>query len=165
MFKLQKIFQNSHLHPLELVINVTVYLLSIIIIIVNQKFSENRIPLTLNEICQIDGKSRSIKRSETSGQSFNIVVPSNQNISPFDLAVDTIGRLLFWTCAVTDVINVTRLDNSNPFGSLERKEGEKPRLIAIHGTKRWVSDYHSEQFKIVFLLHYMYNLFLFKLVS
>ncbi|XP_018572633.1 low-density lipoprotein receptor-related protein 6 isoform X2 [Anoplophora glabripennis] len=91
-----------------------------------------------NFLYWIDGKSRSIKRSEASGQSFNIVVPSNQNISPFDLAVDTIGRLLFWTCALTDVINVTRLDNTNPFGSLERKEGEKPRLIAMHATKRLI---------------------------
>lgn len=63
---------------------------------------------------------------------------SNQELSPFDLAIDVIGRLLFWTCSVQDVINVIRLDDSNPFGILEKKEGEKPRLIAIHATKRFV---------------------------
>ncbi|CAH1985142.1 unnamed protein product [Acanthoscelides obtectus] len=97
-----------------------------------------------NFLYWIDGKSHLIKRSEASGsrseaighRSDNIVVASNPELSPFDLAVDAIGRLLFWTCASKDVINVTRLDNSNTFGSLERREDEKPRLIAIHVTKR-----------------------------
>nr|CAH7753133.1 unnamed protein product [Callosobruchus chinensis] len=96
-----------------------------------------------NFLYWIDGKSHLIKRSEASGsrseaighRTDNVVVASNPDLSPFDLAVDAIGRLLFWTCASKDVINVTRLDNSNTFGSLERREGEKPRLIAIHVTK------------------------------
>ncbi|KAJ8981147.1 hypothetical protein NQ317_013812, partial [Molorchus minor] len=91
-----------------------------------------------NFLYWIDGKSHSIKRSEASGQPFNVVVPSNPEISPYDLAVDAIGRLLFWTCALKDVINVTRLDNSSPFGSLEHREGEKPRLIALHAAKRLI---------------------------
>lgn len=66
------------------------------------------------------------------------MVATNSELSPFDLAIDVVGRLLFWTCSVQDVINVTRLDDSNPFGVLEKKEGEKPRLIAIHATKRFV---------------------------
>lgn len=37
-----------------------------------------------------------------------------------------------------DVINVTRLDDSNPFGVLEKREGEKPRLLAIHPAKRLI---------------------------
>lgn len=37
-----------------------------------------------------------------------------------------------------NLINVTRLDNSIAFGHLDTKEGEKPRLIAIHVTRRFL---------------------------
>lgn len=93
---------------------------------------------------QIDNRSHSIKKSEATGhreptgQLYTIVVASSSDVSPFDLAIDVIGRLLFWTCSVQDVINVIRLDDSNPFGIMEKKEGEKPRLITIHATKRFV---------------------------
>lgn len=81
-------------------------------------------------------KSEATGNREPTGQLFSVVVHSNAEVSPFDLAIDVIGRLLFWTCSMQDVINVTRLDDSNPFGVLEKKEGEKPRLIVIHVTKR-----------------------------
>nr|XP_023018542.1 low-density lipoprotein receptor-related protein 6 [Leptinotarsa decemlineata] len=92
----------------------------------------------------IEGKFHSIRKSEateqtseSSRQKFdNIIVPSHKDYLPYDLAVDTIGRLLFWTCSLNDVINITRLDNSNEFGILKRKEGEKPRLLALHVDKR-----------------------------
>lgn len=85
---------------------------------------------------QIDGKVHAIKSSKISTPYASIFVPNGHDIKPFDLAVDTVGRLLFWTCATQNVINVTRLDNTNPFGSLKSREGEKPRLIVIHVTKR-----------------------------
>lgn len=66
----------------------------------------------------------------------SIVVPPNQGHHPFDIAVDSLGRLLFWSCASQDVINVTRLDNSSTVGVVVSKKGEKPRLLAIHPTKR-----------------------------
>lgn len=50
-----------------------------------------------------------------------------------------IGRLLFWTCASQDVVNVTRLDRDSSnirFGVVIQKENERPRLLAIHPTKR-----------------------------
>lgn len=52
------------------------------------------------------------------------------------MVIDPIGRLLFWTCTVQDAINVTRLDNSSTVGVVVKKEGEKPRLLAIHPTRR-----------------------------
>lgn len=65
------------------------------------------------------------------------VVPSNKdNYHPFDIAIDSLGRLLFWTCAIQDVINVTRIDNSTTLGVVVSKKGEKPRLLALHPTKR-----------------------------
>ncbi|CAH1173635.1 unnamed protein product [Phaedon cochleariae] len=96
-----------------------------------------------NFLYWIDGKSHSVKRSEASErkyeverQKFDNIVVNNKESLPYDLAVDSIGRTLFWTCALKDVINVTRLDNSNPFGIIEKKDGEKPRLIALHVAKR-----------------------------
>ncbi|XP_076273199.1 low-density lipoprotein receptor-related protein 6 [Rhynchophorus ferrugineus] len=89
-----------------------------------------------NVMYWIDGKVHAIKSSNIGSQLVNLVVPSSNDIRPFDIAIDAIGRLLFWTCAVQNIINVTRLDNSNPFGNLKAKDGEHPRLIVIHVTKR-----------------------------
>ncbi|XP_060530301.1 low-density lipoprotein receptor-related protein 6 isoform X2 [Cylas formicarius] len=84
-----------------------------------------------NVLYWIDGKYHTIKSSNA-----GVFVPGSPDIKPFDIAVDMVGRVLFWTCAIQNVINVTRLDNSNPFGSLERRNGEQPRLIVIHVSKR-----------------------------
>lgn len=67
----------------------------------------------------------------------SVVIPSNKLYHPVDLAVDYIGRLLFWTCSSQDAINVTRLDNGSTVGIVVNNKGEKPRLIAIHPTKRF----------------------------
>ncbi|KAG5877087.1 hypothetical protein JTB14_015462 [Gonioctena quinquepunctata] len=97
-----------------------------------------------NFIYWIEGKFHSIRKSEATEQTSetsrqkldNTIIPSHKDLSPYDLAVDTIGRLLFWTCAINNVINITRLDNSNEFGILEARDGEKPRFIALHADKR-----------------------------
>ncbi|KAL1489546.1 hypothetical protein ABEB36_013499 [Hypothenemus hampei] len=89
-----------------------------------------------NILYWIDGKGHAIKASNIINPATNIFVATDHDIRPFDIAIDSVGRLLFWTCAVKNVINVTRLDNTNPFGSLKYIQGEKPRLIVIHATKR-----------------------------
>ncbi|XP_030745699.1 low-density lipoprotein receptor-related protein 6 [Sitophilus oryzae] len=89
-----------------------------------------------NVVYWVDGKVHAIKSANIGSQHVNTVVPNSHDIRPFDIAIDAIGRLLFWTCAVQNVINVTRLDNSNPFGNLKTRDGEIPRLIVIHVTKR-----------------------------
>lgn len=67
----------------------------------------------------------------------SVVVQGSQNIiQPFDLALDAIGRLLFWSCSVNNVINVTRLNASGSIGVVEHREGEQPRLLALHHNKR-----------------------------
>ncbi|KAK4886602.1 hypothetical protein RN001_002873 [Aquatica leii] len=86
----------------------------------------------------VEGKTHAIKRASDSSLSTSIVVPGNQGHNPFDIAVDVLGRLLFWSCASQDVINITRLDNSSTVGVVVQKEGEKPRLLAIHPTKRLI---------------------------
>ncbi|KAL3265566.1 hypothetical protein HHI36_009771 [Cryptolaemus montrouzieri] len=88
-----------------------------------------------NFLYWIEGKTHSLKRSEVTGALMSVVVSGSNDVHPFDMALDPIGRILFWTCAVQDLINVTRLDNNISFGVIQRKN-EKPRLLAIHYTKR-----------------------------
>lgn len=58
---------------------------------------------------QIEGRSHSIKRSLANGTKTSVLVNIGQ---PFDIAIDIIGRLLFWTCSYSNSINVTRYVNS-----------------------------------------------------
>lgn len=43
---------------------------------------------------------------------------------------------MFWSCAINDAINVTKLDNGSALGIVVKGDGEKPRNIAIHSEKR-----------------------------
>ncbi|EDW37882.1 GL21340 [Drosophila persimilis] len=52
----------------------------------------------------IEGRSHSIKRSLANGTKVSLLANSGQ---PFDIAIDIIGRLLFWTCSYSNSINVT----------------------------------------------------------
>lgn len=52
---------------------------------------------------QIDGKTI---RSSENGSKTSVII--NVGSQPFDLAYDVIGKLLFWTCAHTNSINITR---------------------------------------------------------
>ena len=62
-------------------------------------------------------------------------MPASVTYYPYDIAVDPYGRLLYWTCAHTNSINVTRLDNRSAVGVVVRVDGEKPRNIALHPEK------------------------------
>ncbi|XP_044749919.1 low-density lipoprotein receptor-related protein 6 [Coccinella septempunctata] len=88
-----------------------------------------------NFLYWVEGKSHALRRAEVTGTLSSIVVSGSEDVHPFDLALDPIGRILFWTCSARDLINVTRLDNNISFGVIQRKN-EKPRLLAIHYTKR-----------------------------
>lgn len=59
--------------------------------------------------------------------------PSNY---PFDLALDVVGRMLYWSCALNDTINVYQLDTSISIGVVIRSDQERPRHLAIHSEKR-----------------------------
>lgn len=71
----------------------------------------------------------------------SVVVPGNQGHHPFDIAVDALGRLLFWSCFAQDVINVTRIDNISTVGVVIQRDGDKPRLLALHSTRRLVVNF------------------------
>lgn len=56
------------------------------------------------------GKGHSIRKAPDNGtRASEIVVAPSVGVSqPFDIAVDFVGRLLFWSCSLMNSINVTR---------------------------------------------------------
>ncbi|XP_029038470.2 low-density lipoprotein receptor-related protein 6 isoform X1 [Osmia bicornis bicornis] len=91
-------------------------------------------PIT-QHIYWIDGRTLSIRKTLENKTHSSIMVSGNSG-HPVDLAIDSLGRLLFWSCAVNDAINVTKLDNGSALGVVVKGDGEKPRNIAIHSEKR-----------------------------
>ncbi|KAJ9592050.1 hypothetical protein L9F63_001429, partial [Diploptera punctata] len=84
----------------------------------------------------IDGRAQSIKRAFDNGTHTGpAFVPPSNAYFPYDIAVDPYGRQLFWTCANTNSINVTRLDNGSSVGVVIKVDGEKPRNIALYPEK------------------------------
>ncbi|KAH8340133.1 hypothetical protein KR067_010390 [Drosophila pandora] len=88
-------------------------------------------PIT-HHIYWIEGRSHSIKRSLVNGTKVSQLANSGQ---PFDLAIDIIGRLLFWTCSYSNSINVTSFLGES-VGVIDTGDSEKPRNIAVHAMKR-----------------------------
>lgn len=99
-------------------------------------------PIT-HHIYWIEGRSHSIKRSLANGTKASVLVNSGQ---PFDIAIDIIGRLLFWTCSYSNSINVTSFLGES-IGVIDTGDSEKPRHIAVHAMKRLLfwSDVGSHQ--------------------
>jgi low density lipoprotein receptor-related protein 5/6 len=61
---------------------------------------------------------------------------------PFDLAVDPISRVLFWTCQEMNSVNMTKMDDESSeedeegdLGSIIRGGDDRPRSIAVHSRK------------------------------
>lgn len=72
------------------------------------------------------------------------------------MAVDPYGRLLYWTCANTNAVNVTRLDNGSAVGVVVKVDGEKPRNIALHPEKGYVKYCNfSHSFFLIYLHTYL----------
>ena len=88
---------------------------------------------------------------------------------PYDLKVDWNTRLLFWTCELTNSINITRLDYLEDYdyieedeekdsivknainddmivGSIVRGGEDKPRSISIHPYKRYIAKFSIPNF-------------------
>lgn len=82
-----------------------------------------------------DGRTSSIRKALENRTHAVVVLPGGTG-HPFDLALDPLGRLLFWSCSMNDAINVTRLDSDSTLGVVVKGEGEKPRNIAVHPEKR-----------------------------
>jgi len=76
-----------------------------------------------------------IRRARDTGISDRVQMFDRQErFLPFDLAIDPFTRSLFWTCANTNTINVTRLGRElMPLGPiLVGGTMDRPRFIAVH---------------------------------
>lgn len=85
----------------------------------------------------IEGKQK-IKRAHDNGTMISTVVNDADNsFQPFDIAIDPYGRMLYWTSAASNVINVTRLDAFNsPIGVImSAATNFKPRSIVLYPEK------------------------------
>uniref|UniRef100_A0A1A9WIS8 EGF-like domain-containing protein n=1 Tax=Glossina brevipalpis TaxID=37001 RepID=A0A1A9WIS8_9MUSC len=92
----------------------------------------------------VEGRSHSIKRSLINGTRPLVLVGSGSQ--PFDIAIDVIGRLLFWTCSHSNTINITSF-NGDSIGVIDSGDSEKPRNIAVHSMRRLLfwTDVGSQQ--------------------
>ncbi|XP_069618965.1 low-density lipoprotein receptor-related protein 6 [Ranitomeya imitator] len=79
---------------------------------------------------------QSIRRSLEDGTQ-NVTVVSNNNpnqnldMQPYDMSIDIYSRFIYWTCEVTNVINVTRMDG-RAVGIVLRGEQDRPRAILVN---------------------------------
>ncbi len=89
----------------------------------------------------------SIKRAFHNGTSGRRLLQGSaeDGFEPVDLAVDSVNRLLFWSCSATNSINITRLDEEDirdsNLGVVISGEKERPRSIALHPKRRFVFQF------------------------
>lgn len=70
------------------------------------------------QVYWIDGKAVTIRHSSENGSHNVAIVGGNRNSNDeyahlFDMALEPISKVLFWSCSATDTINVTRLTNAS----------------------------------------------------
>ncbi|XP_058464924.1 low-density lipoprotein receptor-related protein 6 [Malaya genurostris] len=83
----------------------------------------------------IDGRGPIIRRAFDNGTTAKVFIDPAS--SPFDMVIDPVGRLLFWSCSHTNTINITTLDGDiDRIGNVDIGSSEKPRSLALHPTKR-----------------------------
>ncbi|GAB0086083.1 Low-density lipoprotein receptor-related protein [Sergentomyia squamirostris] len=89
----------------------------------------------------IDGKA--VRKSAENGTKMSTVVSSGSQ--PFDMAIDFIGRLLYWTCSYTNSINISSL-NGNSVGTIDTGDSTVPRNLAIDSVERQLfwTDYGQQ---------------------
>ncbi|XP_069480204.1 low-density lipoprotein receptor-related protein 5 isoform X1 [Ambystoma mexicanum] len=90
----------------------------------------------------VDGRQNIIKRAKDDGtQAFVVVNPPNQSQNaeklPHDLSIDMYSHTLYWTCELTNTINVHRL-NKESIGVVLRGDHDKPRAIAVNAERGYM---------------------------
>ncbi|XP_026739011.1 low-density lipoprotein receptor-related protein 6 [Trichoplusia ni] len=90
----------------------------------------------------MDEDSHSIRRVPVSYSVTSAITDSTTVVSglsrPFHMVLDILGRALYWTCADTDSINATSIDNNSSSGVILRGDNMMPRHLAFHQTKRFL---------------------------
>ncbi|KFM78305.1 Low-density lipoprotein receptor-related protein 6, partial [Stegodyphus mimosarum] len=93
----------------------------------------------------IDGRTKTVRKSHINGTKVSVVVPNpNDNIHPYDIAVDLFSRVVFWSCSQHNTINVTTMKGS-AVGTVIGDEDDRPRYLALHPSKGllfWVNMIH-----------------------
>ncbi|XP_032511733.2 low-density lipoprotein receptor-related protein 6 [Danaus plexippus] len=88
----------------------------------------------------MDEENHSIRRVPISYSATSAVTDSTNVVSdlsrPFHMALDVLGRTLYWTCLNTDSINATSIENNSSSGVIIRGDNMMPRYLAFHQTKR-----------------------------
>lgn len=74
--------------------------------------------INTKQIYWIDNKAFTIKHSSENGSHSVAIIGGNRNSNEeychlYDMTLDPISEVLFWSCSGTDSINATRLNNSS----------------------------------------------------
>lgn len=69
------------------------------------------------QVYWVEGRGHTIRHAHHNGSHSQVIVNNAmEKIYPYDIAVEPFTRLLFWSCARNNVVNVTRLDGSRMVG-------------------------------------------------
>ena len=79
----------------------------------------------------IDGATNTIRGAFQNGTNVTVVI-SGTGVEPFDLAIDSYGRQLFWTDRARNTINVYSLKRKESIGVVVERKGEFPRSIVLY---------------------------------
>ena len=88
----------------------------------------------------IDGRTRTIKYMPENGSGNFSVLVSNVDTSA-DMALDIIGRTLYFSSPETNSINITKLENSSFEGVIMQGDNMIPKFIIVHPIKRYCFFY------------------------
>nr|XP_045620165.1 low-density lipoprotein receptor-related protein 6-like [Procambarus clarkii] len=81
----------------------------------------------------VDGRGPTLRRAHHNGtQSEVFVSNAMEKIYPYDIAVEPFTRVLFWSCARNNVINITKLDGTQVGGIIGHEGEDQPRSLAVH---------------------------------
>ena len=79
----------------------------------------------------IDGDTNQIMCARQNGTGVQ-TLKINKNASPFDLAIDPYGQLLYWTDSVSNSINVYSLRKKTNVGAVFKRDYVYPRSIVLY---------------------------------
>ncbi|TRY73318.1 hypothetical protein TCAL_01912 [Tigriopus californicus] len=84
----------------------------------------------------------SIKRGFENGTLFDRRLRADKDdlFKPYDLAIDPIARVFYWTCEDTNSINITKMDSSreSSFGLVPISTHDIPRSISVHYLRNYL---------------------------
>ncbi|KAK7073342.1 Low-density lipoprotein receptor-related protein 6 [Halocaridina rubra] len=81
----------------------------------------------------IDGRGHTLRRAHHNGTLGQVFVSNpSEKIYPYSIAVEPFTRVILWSCAMNNVINVTKLDGRQVGSIIGHEEEDQPRALAVH---------------------------------